>query len=184
MALPMCLALFGGSISVPTIGGSRVLRVPPGTTSGDYGVMRGKGIHDASSDETGAHFVHFEVELPDATTMSGEQRRLLAEYAKLESAPRAKPSAEMDLKVLANFKKNKKHRVDVGDGEMDREENAKEKREERRYGTWESHSDSEDDDESGSDEESDEEEEDDGIGFDPFDDDDCFADDDLDDLLR
>merc|ERR1712204_106331 len=103
---------------------------------------RGKGIHDASSDETGAHFVHFEVELPNATTMSGEQRRLLAEYAKLESAPRAKPSAEMDLKVLANFKANKKHRVDVGNGEENEKEN---KREERRYGTWESHSESEDD---------------------------------------
>lgn len=61
-------ALFGGNITVPTIGGDVEMKIPPGTQPDDMKRMSGRGIYKSSTGERGHQFVKFKVEIPRSLT--------------------------------------------------------------------------------------------------------------------
>ncbi|XP_024534255.1 chaperone protein dnaJ GFA2, mitochondrial-like [Selaginella moellendorffii] len=79
----MIQAALGGNVQVPTLGGSVMLKVRPGTQPGQKQVMRGKGMRMVQRPGYGDQYVHFRVSIP--VTMSDRQRQLLEEFAREES---------------------------------------------------------------------------------------------------
>ncbi|XP_024536460.1 chaperone protein dnaJ GFA2, mitochondrial [Selaginella moellendorffii] len=85
-------AVLGGTIEVPTLTGSVMLKVKPGTQPGQKQVMRGKGIKVTQRHAYGDQYVHFRVNIP--TTVSDRQRQLLEEFAREESNEDENATAE------------------------------------------------------------------------------------------
>lgn len=80
--ISMLMAVLGGKVSVPSLSGEVLLKVQPGTQPEDKVVMRGKGIQQAASGETGHQYIHFKVEIPKKLT--AEQQKLLEDFAKTD----------------------------------------------------------------------------------------------------
>ncbi|KAL3683298.1 hypothetical protein R1sor_001320 [Riccia sorocarpa] len=78
-------AILGCEIQVPTLAGDVSLKVRPGTQPNQKVVLRGKGIKMLDSNRYGDHYVHFTVVIPSPATLSIAQRRLIEEFARLES---------------------------------------------------------------------------------------------------
>jgi molecular chaperone DnaJ len=76
------LAALGGQVEVPTLDGKVGIKVPSGTQSGKLFRLRGKGIPRLSGHGRGDHLVRAIVETP--THLSGKQKKLLEEFAKLD----------------------------------------------------------------------------------------------------
>lgn len=62
--LPFYDAALGTKIEVPTLGGTTVVTVPPGTSSGSKLRLRGQGLRDERKGTTGDLFVQIKVEIP------------------------------------------------------------------------------------------------------------------------
>ncbi|AHF90778.1 molecular chaperone DnaJ [Opitutaceae bacterium TAV5] len=76
------LATLGGSIEVPTLSGRASLKIPVGTQSGTTFRLRGKGVPSLHQrGRTGDQLVRVHVEVPQ--TLTGEQRKLLEEFARV-----------------------------------------------------------------------------------------------------
>lgn len=76
-------AALGAKIEVPTIDGRALLRVPPGTSSGQQFRLRGKGVRSArDSSVRGDQFVEVQVVVP--RPVDERVRNLLRELARLE----------------------------------------------------------------------------------------------------
>lgn len=75
-------AALGAEIEVPTLDGPHMLRVPPGTHSGEVFTIRGQGVVDPRSGRRGNLRVQSLIEVP--RKLSPEQERLLRELAELE----------------------------------------------------------------------------------------------------
>lgn len=75
------LATLGGSIEVPTLFGRATLKIPASTQSGTTFRLRGKGMPSLRGGTQGDQLVRVHVEVP--TSLSGEQRRLLEEFARV-----------------------------------------------------------------------------------------------------
>ncbi len=75
------LATLGGTIEVPTLFGRATLKIPVGTQSGTTFRLRGKGMPSLRGGAQGDQLVRVHVEVP--TSLSGEQRRLLEEFARV-----------------------------------------------------------------------------------------------------
>ncbi len=75
------LATLGGSIEVPTLFGKGSLKIPAGTQSGTTFRLRDKGMPSLRGGRQGDQLVRVHVEVPDSLT--GEQRRLLEEFARV-----------------------------------------------------------------------------------------------------
>jgi DnaJ-class molecular chaperone len=58
-------AVLGGRIKVPTVGGSVMLNVPPGSNSGTTLRLKGRGLLDRKSGQRGDQYVKLKVVLPD-----------------------------------------------------------------------------------------------------------------------
>jgi molecular chaperone DnaJ len=65
-------ALLGGEITVPTIAGSAVLKIPPGTQSHTLFRLRGQGMPSMNSDARGDLFVRVIVKIPKNLTRKQE----------------------------------------------------------------------------------------------------------------
>ena len=76
-------ALIGGDIEVPSLSGNVQMKVPAGTQPGTTFRLKGKGIMDLQTKRTGDEYVEVEVEIP--TRLSGQERKLIDEWAKLRS---------------------------------------------------------------------------------------------------
>ncbi len=74
-------ASLGVTAEIPTLAGSEILKVPPGTQSGTVFRLRGKGIKDLESRRTGDLFVKIQVRIP--TDLNKEERHLLRQWAEL-----------------------------------------------------------------------------------------------------
>lgn len=61
-------ALLGGEVSVPTLTGEVLLKIPPGTTSGRTFKLSGKGQNNALKKSAGDLFVHVLVDIPSSLT--------------------------------------------------------------------------------------------------------------------
>lgn len=75
------LATLGGTIEVPTLFGKASLKIPVGTQSGTTFRLRGKGMPSLRGGHQGDQLVRVHVEVPQSLT--GEQRRLLEEFARV-----------------------------------------------------------------------------------------------------
>ena len=75
------LATLGGNIEVPTLSGKASLKIPAATQSGTTFRLRGKGMPSLRGGHQGDQLVRMHVEVPQSLT--GEQRRLLEEFARV-----------------------------------------------------------------------------------------------------
>jgi molecular chaperone DnaJ len=80
-------AALGGEVEVPLLGGSHtLLRVPPGTQSGETLVLEGMGLPRLNSNRRGDLHVRVHVHVPKDIT--AEERRLLEEFDRLQQQKR------------------------------------------------------------------------------------------------
>jgi molecular chaperone DnaJ len=81
------LLVFGGDVSVPTIGGSVNMRVSPGTASGQVLHLKGRGLPRVNGSGIGDLHVRVQLWTPDADAMSDEERTLVKRLGELAAAP-------------------------------------------------------------------------------------------------
>ncbi len=92
-------AILGGEITVPTLDDRKItIKIPAGTTHGKMLRIKNEGVPFTGSTRKGDLYVKIMVQLP--SHISGEQRRLLEEYAKIEKA-----TDNPDLIPLAQLEK-------------------------------------------------------------------------------
>jgi len=84
--ISLSTAILGGKVTVPSLNGDVVLKVNPGTQPEEKVVMRGKGIQQAATGETGHQYIHYKVEIPKKLTP--EQHKLMEDFASTESGYR------------------------------------------------------------------------------------------------
>lgn len=83
-AVNLADAALGTRVSIPCLGGETVqVMVPPGTQSGTYLRLKGKGMPRIGEKGKGDLFVIVEVRTP--TDLTSRQRELLQEFARLEA---------------------------------------------------------------------------------------------------
>jgi molecular chaperone DnaJ len=85
LPLSFSQAALGTSVTVPTPYGEERLAVPPGVQSGTVLRIRGKGMPRLGQNGAGDLNVRVHVWTPQ--NLTGEQRRLLEEFARVEGAP-------------------------------------------------------------------------------------------------
>ena len=93
-------AALGATIDVPTINGTKGLKIPPGAQYGSIFRIKGEGLPDVRTHRTGDQLVQITIETP--TRLSAEQQQLLTEFAKTENKRVSPQSAGF-------FEKLKKH---------------------------------------------------------------------------
>jgi molecular chaperone DnaJ len=76
-------AALGATIEVPSLDGTRQLKVPPGTQYGSLFRIRGQGLPDVRTGRTGDELVQVTVETP--TNLNDRQEELLREFAQTEN---------------------------------------------------------------------------------------------------
>jgi len=79
--ISMAKAVLGGEVQVPTLEGTLTMKIPAGTQCGKTFRLKGKGMSDLHSQDIGDELVKVEVEIP--ARLSGQQRQLLEEFARL-----------------------------------------------------------------------------------------------------
>jgi molecular chaperone DnaJ len=74
-------AILGADIEVPTLNGKVQMKIPPGTQPHTVFRLKNKGIANLHSKRPGDEYVVVEVEIP--TRLSGRERKLIEEWARL-----------------------------------------------------------------------------------------------------
>ncbi|KXU34050.1 molecular chaperone DnaJ [Cephaloticoccus primus] len=95
------LATLGGSIEVPTLFGKATLKIPAGTQSGTTFRLREKGMPSLRGRRQGDQLVRVHVEVP--TSLSGEQRKVLEEFAKLSGDAPSEPASKSFFEKAKKF---------------------------------------------------------------------------------
>lgn len=85
-------AALGARIEVPTVDGKSMMRIPPGTQSGQKFRLRERGAPSLRGNARGDQFVEVRITLP--SVISEETKKVLAEFAKLNPE---NPRREMGL---------------------------------------------------------------------------------------
>jgi molecular chaperone DnaJ len=93
-------AALGATIEVPSLDGTRQLKVPPGTQYGTIFQIRGQGLPDVRNGRVGNQLVQVTVETP--TNLNEHQEELLREFAKTENK-------NVSPKSTSFFEKLKRH---------------------------------------------------------------------------
>jgi molecular chaperone DnaJ len=93
-------AALGAAIDVPSIDGTKQLKVPAGTQYGGIFRIKGQGLPDVRTHRIGDQLVQITIETP--TRLSAEQQELLRQFAKTENK-RVSPQS------TSFFEKLKKH---------------------------------------------------------------------------
>jgi molecular chaperone DnaJ len=75
-------AALGGIVEVPSLNGMKELKIPPGTQTGDVFRIKGQGLPDIRTRQTGDELVQVIVEIPKK--LNKQQEELLREFAKTE----------------------------------------------------------------------------------------------------
>ena len=76
-------AALGATIDVPSLNGTRQLKVPPGTQYGSLFRIRGQGLPDVRTGRTGDQIVQVAIETP--ANLNERQEQLLREFAQTEN---------------------------------------------------------------------------------------------------
>ena len=79
----MTQAALGATIDVPSLDGTKQLKIPPGTQYGSLFRIRGQGLPDMRSGRMGDQLVQVTVETP--AHLNARQEELLREFAKTEN---------------------------------------------------------------------------------------------------
>jgi molecular chaperone DnaJ len=82
-------AVFGTNIEVPTIDGKAKIKIPPGTQSGKFFRLKGKGFPAVNSYEKGDQLIHVSVWTPQHVTP--EEKKMLET---LQASPNFQPKPE------------------------------------------------------------------------------------------
>lgn len=75
-------ASLGGTIEVPSLNGTKELKIPPGTQPGDVFRIKGQGLPDIRTKRSGDELVQIMVEIP--RKLNSEQEELLRKFAATE----------------------------------------------------------------------------------------------------
>ncbi len=75
------LAALGGEVTVPTLNGKVMMKIPPGTQNGKVFRLKGKGIPGLHGAGRGDQLVRIRVEVP--THLTERQKELLREFAEI-----------------------------------------------------------------------------------------------------
>jgi molecular chaperone DnaJ len=94
------LATLGGTVEVPTLFGKATLKIPTGTQSGTTFRLRSKGMPSLRGGHQGDQLVRVHVEVPQ--TLTGEQRKLLEEFARI-SGDAAEPTSKSFFEKAKKF---------------------------------------------------------------------------------
>ncbi|MFH1717102.1 MAG: molecular chaperone DnaJ [Planctomycetota bacterium] len=94
-------AALGTTIDVPSINGTKGLKIPAGTQYGSIFRIKGEGLPDVRTHRTGDQLVQVTVETP--TRLNAEQQNLLREFAKTESKRVSPKSAGFFEKLKQPF---------------------------------------------------------------------------------
>jgi len=94
-------AALGATIEVPSLGGKRKLKIPPGTQYGSIFRIRGEGLPDARTGRRGDELVKIVIETP--TKLDSRQQELLREFAKTENKTVSPKSAVFFEKLKRYF---------------------------------------------------------------------------------
>ncbi len=79
--VPFDVAVLGGTVAVPTIGGKGKLKIPAGTQNGAVLRLRGKGIPSLRGHGRGDQHMKIQVEIP--TRLNSKQKEKIKEFADL-----------------------------------------------------------------------------------------------------
>jgi molecular chaperone DnaJ len=96
-------AALGATIDVPSLNGTRALKIPPGTQYASIFRIRGQGLPDIRTGRTGDQLVQVTVETP--TKLNAKQKELLSEFAKTGNktvSPKSKNFFEKLKKYFGN----------------------------------------------------------------------------------
>ena len=96
-------AALGATIDVPSLNGTRGLKIPPGAQYGSIFRIKGQGLPDIRTRRTGDQLVQIIIETP--AKLNAKQQELLREFAKTENktvSPRSKSFFEKLKKKLDN----------------------------------------------------------------------------------
>ncbi len=96
-------AALGTTIDVPSLNGTRLLKIPPGTQYGSIFRIKGQGLPNIRTGRTGDELVQIIVETP--VKLNTKQEELLIEFAKTENktvSPKSKSFFEKLKKYFGN----------------------------------------------------------------------------------
>ncbi|HRU14467.1 MAG TPA: molecular chaperone DnaJ [Anaerohalosphaeraceae bacterium] len=91
----------GTTIDVPTLNGTRKLKIPAGTQHGSIFRIRGQGLPDMRTGGRGDLLVQTAVEIPRRLTP--EQERLLRQYAEMEARQTGSESSSFFERIRKHF---------------------------------------------------------------------------------
>ncbi len=78
--IPLEAAVLGGEVTVPTLFGKAIMKIPPGTQNGAKFRLNGKGMPKIHQHEHGDEYIIISVEIP--THLTPEQKQLMEAFAK------------------------------------------------------------------------------------------------------
>ena len=94
-------AALGTTIEVPSINGTKGLKIPPGTQYGSVFRIKGQGLPDVRTHRTGDQLVQVTIETP--TRLSAEQKELLRQFAETENTRVSPESTRFFEKLKKHF---------------------------------------------------------------------------------
>jgi molecular chaperone DnaJ len=94
-------AALGASIDVPSLNGTRALKIPPSTQYGSIFRIKGQGLPDMRTHRTGDQLVQITIETP--TRLSTKQQELLREFAETENKTVSPKSKNFFEKLKKHF---------------------------------------------------------------------------------
>ena len=87
-------AALGSEVLVPTLSGNVSMKIPTGTQSGKVFRLKAKGMPDLHGGPQGDQYAKVMIQVPER--LSGEQRRLLEEFAKVSGEDISKSDSLAD----------------------------------------------------------------------------------------
>ncbi len=98
-------AALGDTIDVPSLDGTKQLKIPPGTQYGSIFRIKGQGLPDIRTQRTGDQLVQVSIETP--AKLNSKQRELLEQFAQVENKnvfPQVKKFFDKLKKYFSNGK--------------------------------------------------------------------------------
>ncbi len=83
ISISLAKAILGGETEVSALDGKLMMKIPAGTQCGKTFRLKGKGIPDLHSNDSGDQLVRVDIEIP--TKLSPQQKHLIEEFARLNS---------------------------------------------------------------------------------------------------
>lgn len=103
MPISFLKAALGGEVSVPTLDGHVTMNVPAGTQSGKVFRLKGRGMPLLRGTGQGDQYVKVMIQVPEH--LSGEQRKLLEEFARISGEDAASNAGSTMESIKEKIKK-------------------------------------------------------------------------------